>query len=77
MKASFAEYTILRQPVLITTAKFLIWIKLYLPKMFAIMASLKITGLTESIAVIAIDKHSNESKVFIVHMEGNSWLNEK
>jgi hypothetical protein len=27
---------------------------------------IRITGLTESIAIIAIDKHGNESKVFIV-----------
>ena len=27
---------------------------------------IKMTGLTESIAVVAIDKHGNESKVFIV-----------
>jgi len=27
---------------------------------------IKVTGLTESIAVIAIDKHGNESKPFIV-----------
>jgi hypothetical protein len=27
---------------------------------------IRITGLTESIAVIAIDKHGNESKPFIV-----------
>lgn len=26
----------------------------------------KLTGVTESIAVVAIDKHGNESKVFIV-----------
>jgi len=27
---------------------------------------IRITGLTESVAIIAIDKHGNESKVFIV-----------
>ena len=27
---------------------------------------IRITGLTESVAVIAIDKHGNESKAFIV-----------
>jgi len=27
---------------------------------------IKMTGLTDSVAVIAIDKHGNESKVFIV-----------
>jgi len=30
---------------------------------------LKVTGLTESIAVIAIDKHGNESKPFIIKNE--------
>jgi len=27
---------------------------------------IRMTGLTESVAIIAIDKHGNESKVFIV-----------
>ena len=31
---------------------------------------IKMTGLTESIAVIAIDKHGNESKAFIIK---NEW----
>ncbi len=30
---------------------------------------IKVTGLTESIAVIAIDKHGNESKAFIIKDE--------
>ena len=30
---------------------------------------IRMTGLTESIAVIAIDKHGNESKVFIIKNE--------
>jgi hypothetical protein len=30
---------------------------------------IKMTGLTESIAVIAIDKHGNESKTFIIKDE--------
>jgi len=30
---------------------------------------IKVTGLNESIAVIAIDKHGNESKTFIIKDE--------
>ena len=30
---------------------------------------IKMTGLTESVAVIAIDKHGNESKLFIIKDE--------
>ncbi len=30
---------------------------------------IKVTGLAESIAVIAIDKHGNESKAFIIKDE--------
>jgi len=30
---------------------------------------IKVTGLTESVAVIAIDKHGNESKPFIIKDE--------
>ena len=30
---------------------------------------IKVAGLTESIAVIAIDKHGNESKAFIIKNE--------
>jgi hypothetical protein len=30
---------------------------------------IKMTGLTESIAVIAIDRHGNESKAFIIKNE--------
>ncbi|MEA3428386.1 MAG: hypothetical protein U9Q84_04045 [Thermodesulfobacteriota bacterium] len=30
---------------------------------------IRMTGLTESIAVIAIDKHGNESKAFIIKNE--------
>jgi hypothetical protein len=55
--------------MLIMTAKFLIYFDIYrtvFAKNVGDDGVIKMIGLTKSIAVVAIDKHGNESKAFLV-----------
>ena len=62
IKYFIAGRVILKQLVLIMTKRFLIWTGRYFAKDISADGETRMTGLTESIAVIAIDKHGNESK---------------